>query len=121
MPKHLTQYELGLIKAYRWPKPTLSFDKIAKKLKRKKSTISSAYYRISNRKSHIRKQGSGRRRSTTKFQDDQIILKVKRNNKITSKNIKKELNLKLDSSNIRRRLNKSGFRSCVYNFETIYF
>src|SRR5690606_24242184 len=88
-------------------KNKLLFNEISKIMKCKKSTISNACYRTLKRKSSKRQKGSSRKRSTTKFEDNQIILKVKRNDKINSTTNKKELQLKLHTTNIRKRLNEN--------------
>ena len=111
MGKHLSQYEMGLIWAYRHPKPRLSFARIAKKLKKGKSTIVQAHKRMEKRGNPFRKGGSGRPKVTTMKQDKKIILHVKRNPFASAKKIKKELELKCSNHTIRRSLVSAGLKS----------
>ena len=111
MGKHLTQYQLGQIWAWRYPKPVLSFKKIAKKLRKDKSTISKAYSRMKRRGNSLGKSGSGRPRITWKNDDKRLVVTQKRDPFISTPTLQETLNLKCSTKTISRRLGNAGLRS----------
>ena len=108
MGKHLTPYQLGQINAWRSLPTPLSFAEIAKKLKKTKSTMSTAYYQTNRRGCSERKAGSGRPRETTAREDNHMVLCAKRDPFTTAIEIKNHLNLTCNVRTINRRLVEKG-------------
>lgn len=111
MVQHLSEFEMGLIVAYRHQNPSLSYRQIAKKLKRSYNTIYSAYKRYEKRGTMARKRGSGRPRKTNKRQRTDIILAVKRDPYASVKSIRRGLKLTVSLCTINRIILESGLRS----------
>jgi hypothetical protein len=104
MGKRLSPYELGQIKAYREHRNPLTFEEIARKLGRDKSTIVKAYGRIKNQKYPRRKVENGRNRKTTPRDERHIRIAIKQNHYLSNNNIKRDLNLNISEWTIGRRL-----------------
>lgn len=111
MPKQLTEYQLGCIWSWRYPKPVLTYKKIAKKMRKNESTVQRAFHRMKKRGGPHRKKGSGRPRVTTKRHDKHMVVAAKRNPFASSKQIKNKLQLTASDRTIRRRLVKAGLKS----------
>ena len=111
MSKNLTDKQKALIWSYRYPKPRLSFERIAKKLHKTKGQVQGAFNRMKKRDNWSRKKGSGRKRCTTRKQDREIVLKAKRNPFISNQEIKEDLNLLCSQWTIGRRLREANLKS----------
>ena len=111
MGKHLTEYELGKIVAYRDRKRPLSFTEIGKKLKRERTTIRKAYYRVKNRNSAKRKAGSGRPRNTTPREDRRIKFYIRKNTFPSNKEVRDTLNLNISPYRVGQRCIELGLDS----------
>lgn len=53
----------------------------------------------------------GRKRRTTKLEDDHIAILAKRNSFTTARDIKEKLELNISTRTVQRRLNESGLKS----------
>ena len=111
MGKHLTEYQLGQIVAWRDQKRPLSFVQIGKKLCRDKSVIRKAYIRVKNRSSPKRKVGSGRNSKTTLRDDRRIKYYVRKHPFATNKQIRDDLNLNVSPYRVGQRCIELGLNS----------
>jgi DDE superfamily endonuclease/transposase len=113
MGKHLSEFELGKISAFK--QSGLGFKKIANNLKRPLSTIKNALKRMKKHKSYLRQKGSGRPRKTTKREDRRIV-RVETNNCFESAfKIGKIVapSNKISKKTIKRRINEAGIYGYV--------
>lgn len=111
MGKHLNQFQLAKIVAWRNQKHSVSFGEIGKKLKRDSSVIRKAYYLVKERKSPARKTGSGRRRNTTPREDKRIKFYVRKNPFATNKEMRDNLNLASSPYRVGQRCIELGWDS----------
>ena len=111
MPKQLSQYQLGCIWAWRYPKKVLTYAKIAKKFRKTHTTISRAFARMKKRGGPHRKKGSGRKKSTNKNQDKRLVVLQKRDPFASTRQLKNDLDLSCSTKTISRRLSKAGLKS----------
>ena len=112
MGKQLTQAQLITIKQLRECNSPESYQKIANKLHKHKSTIIKAYHRIKCQKVPHRKGGTGGNIKTTPREDRHIKLLAISDPYLSHQDIKQKLNLQISTDTIRRRLKE--------NLETIH-
>ena len=117
MGKHLTEFEKGQIWAFRHLKRPMSFRKIAKKLKKPKSTVSDCYTSMKERGTYKRKRGSGRPTSLTKNQKKRIVVSQKRDPFLSAKNLKTELKLSCSTQTVQNVLKNAGLKSYFSKFK----
>ena len=111
MPKQLTEYQLGTIWAWRYPKPLLTYSKIAYKYRKNVSSIIRAFNRIKKHGGPFRTKVNRGRKATTKIQDKHIVVMQKQNPYYSSRQVKNELDLTCSTKTIQRRLTAAGLKS----------
>lgn len=109
MGKHLTECQIGKIIAYRDGKHPFSYQQIANKLNKPRSTIYAAYKRVINKKNISRKPGSGRPRKITKTERNRIKILLCRNPYLSTREIKEELNLNCGRTTVNDTILELGF------------
>jgi len=109
----LTEFNKGQIVAYR--DCGLTYADISAKIAQPVSTIADFYSGYQKYGRIDRKPGSGRKRKTTELEDRDILISAKRRRTVTSKELKKDLNLEVSERTIRNRPHEFNF----YSFFTI--
>ena len=111
MGRHLSEFQLGQICAWRDQKQPLSFGEIGKKLNRRTAVVRRAYQRVKERGSSKRKVGSGRKRETTPREDRRIKYYVRQNPFATNEQIQDDLNLNTAAYRVGQRCIELGLNS----------